>query len=261
MPKTVEEVPGSVLFSSAARGSALSPYSADFYGQFSSGVRAAAALCVPEIIRLLKIHSVVDVGCGIGEWLAEFARVGIEDYLGIDGPHVQDHQLLIPAHHFRRQDLTKDMVSDRRFDLALSLEVAEHLPNSCADQFVRLLTDLAPAVVFSAAIPGQGGVHHVNEQWHWYWHEKFASFGFVYLDPFRKQLWQNPQVPSYYQQNMFLYVDPKIHQPVVALIGQPSRLNELTLIRTANLRSLVEGSRLRRWLARAKSKLSTWFII
>ena len=90
--------------------------------------------------------------------------------------------------------------------------MAEHLPHRAAPDFVAGLVALAPAVVFSAAVPGQGGVHHVNEQWPWYWKEWFARHGYLQLDPFRQAIWKNPDVAVYYQHNLLLYVDRAVHQ-------------------------------------------------
>jgi hypothetical protein len=90
---------------------------------------------------------------------------GVDDGLGLDGDYVDTTRLHIPADEFRAVDLERPPAPDRRFDLAMSVEVAEHLAPATADGFVTLLTALAPVVLFSAAIPGQGGVEHVNEQW------------------------------------------------------------------------------------------------
>jgi len=59
--------------------------------------------------------------------------------------------------------------------------------------------------LFSAAVPGQGGTEHVNEQWPEYWHDKFANYGFLKLDIIRKEIWLNPSVKYWYRQNTFVY--------------------------------------------------------
>jgi hypothetical protein len=84
--------------------------------------------------------------------------------------------------------------------------VAEHLPESRAASFVNSLTNLGPVVLFSAAIPCQGGDGHINEQWPGYWAELFARSGFVAIDCIRSRVWDNEQVAYYYAQNMVLYV-------------------------------------------------------
>jgi SAM-dependent methyltransferase len=214
-------------------------YSPRFYRQENRHSATSGRTCVPLILDLLRPASVIDVGCGQGEWLAAFAECGIADYQGIDGDYVGDDQLLIRRERFMRHDLTRPLCLDRSYDLALSLEVGEHLPTAAAPTYVAGLTELAPAVVFSAAVPGQGGVHHINEQWPWFWKELFASHGYVQLDPFRQSIWKNPNVAVYYQHNLFLYVNPGIHRPLIDRVGVPDKYTELTLVRTTILQDLT----------------------
>jgi hypothetical protein len=91
--------------------------------------------------------------------------------------------------------------------LAISLEVAEHLPENAADDFVASLVRLAPIVLFSAAAPYQGGQNHVNEQWPGYWAERFAARNYLPVDCIRRRVWENPEVEWWYAQNTFLYVE------------------------------------------------------
>jgi SAM-dependent methyltransferase len=221
-------------------------YGPEFYRTANRGSEGSARICVPLIVQLLQPSGVVDVGCGQGEWLKVFAEFGVSDYQGIDGKHISDEQLLIPSERFTRHDLTRPFGLGRRFDVAMSLEVAEHLPARAAAAFVRSLVALAPAVVFSAAVPGQGGVHHINEQWPWYWKELFGREGYIQLDPFRQALWKQQEVAVYYQHNMFLYVDPAVHKDLMDHIGVPERRQELTLVRTTILQELTKSS----WVAR-----------
>ena len=76
-------------------------------------------------------------------------------------------------------DLERDNLKDTRtFDVAISMEVAEHLPEKIADRYVDLLTGLSNIIVFTAAYPGQGGDDHVNEQPALYWISKFQARAF-----------------------------------------------------------------------------------
>jgi SAM-dependent methyltransferase len=178
-----------------------------FAGQVATAL-SSADMVVPLMIDLVRPASVVDVGCGLGAWLAAFVRAGVTDVIGVDGDYIDRAMLKIPAERFHARDLVAPLSLDRTFDLAVSVEVAEHLPESVADQFVASLTDLAPLVAFSAAVPGQGGNHHVNEQWPSYWAEKFAARGYAVADPFRPALWASQQVEWWYRQNLLLYVSP-----------------------------------------------------
>ncbi len=185
-------------------------YGPTYYDLVVQDSLRAARQVVPAVASLVNPRSVVDVGCGIGTWLSVFRERGVADVLGIDGSYVQPQMLLIPGECFLARDLTKPIGLGRRFDLAMSVEVGEHLPANLADSFIDQLIDLSDIVLFSAAIPGQGGFHHINEQWQDYWRRLFEARGYATVDCVRHQFWQNPEVISYYSQNMFLYVENRL---------------------------------------------------
>jgi SAM-dependent methyltransferase len=182
-------------------------YPGRFFDLHRDGSQRSAREVIPVVRQFVQPDSVVDVGCGIGTWLSEFKNAGITDCLGIDGGYVDREQLLIEPERFQAHDLEQPLSLDRRFDLAVSLEVAEHLPARCADQFVESLTRLSSVILFSAAIPRQGGHHHVNEQWPEYWQERFGRHGYVVVDCLRRLLWWNGDVMKWYRQNLLFYVD------------------------------------------------------
>ena len=166
----------------------------------------APEIIVPVLMDVLNPASVVDVGCGIGTFLHVFKKAGVEDVLGYDGTWVNLDQLskyLAPA-FFKKVDLEKTLVPERTFDLALCLEVAEHLHPDSADNLVQTLTSLSSSILFAAAVPGQKGQNHINEQWPEYWQEKFSKYGYIFHDVLRPIFWNNRQVPRWYKQNMFL---------------------------------------------------------
>lgn len=185
--------------------SAETLYSTDFYDEIEHGSLQSAAIIVPRLMNLVRPQSVLDVGCGRGAWLTIFQKSGISKILGIDGPHVDKTRLLIPSECFESVDLNQPFELPGPHDLVLCLEVAEHLPASMAYSLVKALTKAAPVVVFSAAIPGQGGTGHVNERWPEYWRQLFAKEGFDVLDPIRKDIWQNESVQWWYRQNLLVY--------------------------------------------------------
>jgi SAM-dependent methyltransferase len=183
-------------------------YDPDFYRRFAGEWRESARVLVPLVLELTEAKSVLDVGCGTGTWLALCRGLGVEDVMGVDGPWVDPAQLLIPAARFRHHDLQQPLDLGRRFDLVISLEVAEHVPEPLADAFVTSLTRHADAVMFSAAIPFQGGTGHVNEQWPAYWAEKFAARGMVAVDCLRPRVWADARVVWWYAQNTIVYATP-----------------------------------------------------
>ena len=180
-------------------------YDAEFFERLLAN-RPSAEVVVPLITDMVSPRSVVDVGCGVGVWLAACLRAKIDDVLGIDGDYVPRERMLIPRDRFVVADLSAPLALDRRFDLAISLEVAEHLPEASAQGFVASLTRLAPVVLFSAAVPLQGGAEHVNEQWQEYWRSKFSELDYVACDAIRPVIWGNEDVFTYYQQNILVYV-------------------------------------------------------
>jgi SAM-dependent methyltransferase len=159
------------------------------------------------------IASAVDVGCGQGEWLGVLEKeFGVKRVCGIDGQWIQRNELRFDASQFIQADLanSKELVelrakSSQEFDLAISLEVGEHLPKEVAETYVVLLTSLAPLVLFSAAAPMQGGWNHINEQWPEYWRELFARCGYRCADVIRPLIWDDPDVLPHYRQNLLLF--------------------------------------------------------
>lgn len=181
-------------------------YDAPFFESLRDGTRKSAAVVVPLLIDLVRPRNVVDIGCGAGLWLAAFRESGVTDVLGVDGAWVPAAEREIPEELFLERDLAQPLSLDRAFDLALCLEAAEHLPPEAAVPFVESLTRVAPIIVFSAAIPRQGGTGHFNEQWPSYWAKLFASYGYECLDLLRERLWTNAAVETWYRQNMLCFV-------------------------------------------------------
>ena len=178
------------------------------YEDWLRGSTESAEVAVRLILEQIPARSVVDVGCGLGAWLAVFREHGVEDLLGYDGPWVDRSRLLVTPGEFRATDLQEPLEAERRFDLAVCLEVAHLLEPEYALRLVNSLASLSDVVLFSAAIPGQGGFHHVNEQWPSYWAGLFGSRGYVATDPFRAGLWEQPDVKWWFAQNIVCYATP-----------------------------------------------------
>lgn len=184
----------------------LSPYQKSFYDETEITSSRSAQVIVPLILELTGAKSVVDLGCGTGAWLAAFKSFGAEQIAGVDNAALDNANLQIPRDCTYRADLSKPFNLDRKFDLATCLEVAEHLPESSAAGLVGSLTRLAPMVLFSGAIPHQGGTNHINEQWPEYWAAHFAVRGYQAVDCIREAIWKNDDVAYWYAQNLILYV-------------------------------------------------------
>lgn len=183
----------------------MSPYSTRYYEGIKEDSAASAKSVVPLLLQLFPSKTVIDVGCGSGTWAKVYLDAGC-DVLGIDGHVVRPEQLLIPAQRFERHNLNHTLSLNRCFDLVNCLEVAEHLDPARGPSFVADLCRLGDVVIFSAAVPGQGGTHHVNEQWPSYWIPHFQSAGFAPLDCVRWQIWNRTEVAWWYVQNIFAFV-------------------------------------------------------
>jgi SAM-dependent methyltransferase len=201
---------------------------------------ASARAVVPVVYDLTAPASVIDVGCGDGTWLSTFRQLGVDDVLGLDGDYIDPNSLKIPKSCFQAIDLTGNLIPTRQFDLAVCLEVGEHLPTEKSESLVKFLTKSAPVVLFSAAIPGQGGVNHVNEQWQSFWVHNFHNCGFEVYDVLRPKFWEDCQIAYYYAQNMFLFLRkdavqdfPKI---IVAMSNRNTMIDVMHPVRAERLR-------------------------
>lgn len=170
-------------------------------------------IIVPLILRYLHPTSVLDVGCGTGTFLRTFYDAGITDILGIDGSWVNTDNLYIDKIYFKKTDLEKPLYLEKCFDVALCLEVAEHLKPGSADILVSSLVAHSKIIIFSSATINQGGQNHVNEQYFDYWQQKFAAFGYEYYDFFRPLLWNSNDVDWWYRQNTFIIAHNSIKLP------------------------------------------------
>lgn len=187
-----------------------SAYSKRYYENMSAGSLSSAHETIPVILEYISPASVVDVGCGVATWLSAWEKHGVTDIQGIDGDHVQHEQLLIDPAKFLAADLNKEFSLPGRFDLVMSLEVAEHLQPGSAQGFVRSLCKLGDVIIFSAAMPHQGGTLHYNEQYPSYWMTYFAEHDFSPYDVLRPRLWHNKRIDTSYRQNILVFVNNKV---------------------------------------------------
>jgi SAM-dependent methyltransferase len=216
----------------------VGPYSEGFYSVQQEGSRRSAEIVLPIVLELLKPTSVIDVGCGVGAW-TRVLEAHVLDVVGVDGDWVPADSR---SSSFVARDLEQSLSVDRTFDLAICMEVAEHLSPAVAERFISDLARLAPAVLFSAAIPQQGGTQHRNEQWQSYWAELFQRHGFWPHDVIRPRVWSCTQVEPWYAQNSLLYLRERT-SPTLLDVVHP-RLYE----------SALEARTFPAWLRRTTSR-------
>jgi len=208
------------------------PYDKSFFEHVDQTSNNSARHVVPLVLDLLEHPvSLVDFGAGIGTWASEFEQHGVRDLICVDGDYVDRNSLRVSQSQFFEGDLTKPIDLGRKFELAVCLEVGEHLPESASDCLVSTLARHADTILFSAAIPHQGGTDHVNEQWPAFWAEKFKTQGFECFDCIRLRIWEISDVSWWYKQNMLVFANAEgIKRGTVAsnisqsLVQSPSSL-------------------------------------
>jgi SAM-dependent methyltransferase len=183
----------------------MAQYRDDWHARHRERTRRAAELIVSFLQREFPIESVLDIGCGHGDWLHVCMDLGITDVQGCDGPWTDVNQLVIPRANFRCKQLDRSISFDRKFDLIVCTEVGEHLPETHADFLLETITAHADLVFFGAAIPLQGGYRHINEKWQSWWVQRFDARGFAAYDLIRPLVWNEP-IDFWYKQNNFVYV-------------------------------------------------------
>ncbi len=181
-------------------------YSGSFYGYANvSGVNSAGIITA-LLCAHIQTGSVLDVGGAAGAWAAAWRAAGVDAEV-VDGHWVDPSLLMIPQEKLHRRHLTDPFDLGRRFDLLQSLEVAEHIDAAYADVFIDSLVRHGDVIFFSAAVPGQGGAHHVNEQPLQYWREKFAVRGFDCFDWLRPNIADQKSISPWYRFNALIYAN------------------------------------------------------
>ena len=185
-------------------------YNDSFYRERDKKTRETANTVLGILLSEIEAHSAVDVGCGVGTWLDVFQKLtGSVTIDGYDGDYVNPEYLQIPQEAFHAVDLNNRLFLKDKYDLAISLEVAEHLRPERAEAFVEDLCSLSDIVLFSAATKNQGGDGHINEQRLSYWIELFDRQGYHCFDVIRPFIWEEKQIPVWYRNNIVVMARPK----------------------------------------------------
>ena len=215
-------------------------------GKGVAPITQSARVIVPLLCDRFHPGSVLDVGCGTGDWLRVFMNQGVVRVRGLDGSWVPQDGLLIPRECFQEVDFYADLPAVEKVDLAVCLEVLEHVSGEVGRRMVSFLCRNADLVYFSAAVPGQGGYQHINEQYQDYWIALFREQGFAAYDLIRPQVWANDQVCLWYKQNSFVFANAAARekfglaeQPFIASIIHPALLEQAGDPRNYSLKVLA----------------------
>ena len=193
---------------------------------------------VPLLIQMFHPVNVLDVGCGIGTWLSVFKENGVREIQGIDGSFVNKELLLayISESEFFAHDLSISFDFGKKFDLVTCLEVGEHLEKKHAYSFIKSVCKHSDTIVFSAAVPGQGGQNHLNEQWPAYWINIFKMHGFNCYDILRPLIWNVQEIDWWYKQNMLVFSNK-------ALPGYEASYSILPMVHPQHLEQKINTNR------------------
>ena len=233
-------------------------YDTPFYRYQREGSLKSARIVLPLIVQACAVKSLLDIGCGAGAWLSVAKSLGLNEIAGVDGDYVDRSMLLINIAHFTPRDISKPFDTEHTYDLVQCLEVAEHVPPACSTTLVDNIVRHGRLVLFSAAVPGQGGEDHINERPYEYWRNLFAARGYRLFDFVRPQITDNAEVEPWYRYNILLFA----HDSVIANLPP-----EVTGTRVQESASIADVSpttyRIRKALLSRLpnslvSKLATW---
>lgn len=153
-------------------------YDDEFHQMMTNPVWKRDAEQVVSILdKYLCPDSIIDLGCSVGLHCAAFAKRGVSIH-GVDGSEAALQNSVISNKLIEHHDLREEYRPQEKYDLCLCFEVAEHLHETHADTLVKSISNCSDKVAFTAASPGQGGRHHVNEQPAQFWDKKMRAHDF-----------------------------------------------------------------------------------
>lgn len=206
-----------------------------------AGSAKSASVVLPIVFEALGLPAtLVDVGGGVGTWARVARDLGVNRVQVLDGDYVPLGLLRVSDHEFAPTNLLESVTSESIFDLVLCLEVAEHLPPDRAGSFIDELAQLGDHVLFSAAIPGQGGNNHINEAWLSEWVERFESNGMRLYDFVRPRIWNDERVDWWYAQNTVLF--SRLELNVTRGVGPIDMVHPRAWVAWGNEKNYVEGA-------------------
>lgn len=213
-------------------------YNESYYKKHETGSYQSAYRILKYLKSFINFHSVIDLGCGMGTWGKALNDLGINDFLGVDKHPYDSAYMLIPTIQYKQFDLEKKLSLSYKADLAISVEVAEHISFEYSDIFIKNLCSCSDIILFSAAIPHQGGTGHINEQSCSYWENIFNKYGYETVDSIRPYIWNDEQIEIWYRNNCILYIEKNSFEKFTADI--PQNTYPLDIVHPAMLNRILK---------------------
>lgn len=185
-------------------------YDSRYYDYVNQTAEASAPAMAQSIVDLFNPRNVIDIGCGTGAFLQQLRKRSIE-VLGLEYSEDGLARCRAKGVSVRSWDLESNLplaIENLNFDVTVSFEVAEHIPEPLSDRYIETLCSFSPVVVMTAATVGQGGLDHVNEQPHSYWISKMLLQGFVFQEAESLRIrsrWKEAGVASWYSNNVMIF--------------------------------------------------------
>jgi SAM-dependent methyltransferase len=229
-----------------------------FYEYQREGSLRSARGLLPIVVSTLGVKSVLDVGCGAGAWLAAYRDLGATDCVGVDGDYVERALLMIEKSWFSPRDITKRFDFGREFDLVQCLEVAEHVPRDACDTLIDNIVRHGRKVLFSAAVPGQGGEDHINERPYGFWRDMFASRGYRLFDFVRPRTDGNNAIEPWYRYNVLFFAHDSIVERLPPEVASTRVPDSATIRDFSPVRYRMRKLLMRSLPGSAVSRLAVW---
>lgn len=178
-------------------------YSREYYSNHDQGSYDSAITILSRLSAYVNPQSVIDIGCGSGTWCKAAMNVWGIVALGIDQHSYEDCNMHIPESQYLQNDI-RSRVHGYHADLVICVEVIEHIDEEYEDTVLDNICAMSNTILFSGALPFQGGTGHVNEKPYSYWVEKFNRRGFYLDERIRHDIWDDARVAIWYRNNIML---------------------------------------------------------
>lgn len=181
-------------------------YSDTYFDKHEMAARNSARQVVPFVMSVLRPTSIADVGCGSGQWTKEFISNGVRKAYAFDAFASPCWGVTANSVEFQKIDLENRVADFPDVELVCWLEVAEHLSESSCSRILSDIVERTDAILFSCALPGQGGTGHISERRLSDWVSDFEEVGFCCEDILRPRFWNDEDISWWYRQNTVIFV-------------------------------------------------------